>query len=109
MLQPEYHEKIRQHLRTYYLLSDDRIDDVLPRFLETLESFMNNLERVFKTGKGEPLAKAGHALKGALLNLGLSELAEQAFAVEKHDQPQNAGIDIADHIAQLKKEISRIT
>ncbi len=109
MNRSEYHEKIREHLRSYYLLSDDRIDAVLPRFIETLQSLMNDLDRVFETGRGESLSKAGHSLKGALLNLGLSELAEQAFAVEKHDHPQNATIDIAAQIAQLRKEIRRIT
>jgi len=109
MQQSEYHAKIRNHLCSAYLLSDEKIDAVLPRFIETLQSLMDNLERVLETDKGDSLSKAGHALKGALLNLGLEELADKAFIIEKHDHPQNKGIDIDTLVTELTKEVGRIT
>jgi HPt (histidine-containing phosphotransfer) domain-containing protein len=108
MQKSEYHLKIRRHLRSAYLLSDEKIDAVLPQFMKTLQSVMERLERVLETDRNDSLAKAGHALKGALLNLGLRELADQAFNIEKYDPQQDKEADIARLIAAIREEIRKI-
>ena len=108
MQQSEYHEKIKKHLHSAYLLSDDKIENVLPRFIASLQTLMDNLERVFQTEEGDSLSKAGHALKGALLNLGLNELAEKAFTIEKQGHDLGEKTEIAALISELRKEVNSI-
>ncbi len=108
MQQTEYHERIREHLRSSYLLSDDKIENVLPRFIASLQTLMDNLERVFQSEESDSLSRAGHALKGALLNLGLNELAEKAFTIEIQDHNQGEKTEIAVLISELRKEVNSI-
>lgn len=106
---PEYNEIIRSHLRTAYLLSDEKIDSVLPRFLETLVSLTNKLDTLAKTdAKHEEISKAGHALKGALLSLGLKKLADRAYLVEQYGISPSPNVDYRTIITELIREISKI-
>eukprot|EP00362_Geleiidae_sp_MMETSP1317_P001240 CAMPEP_0201285966 /NCGR_PEP_ID=MMETSP1317-20130820/114087_1 /ASSEMBLY_ACC=CAM_ASM_000770 /TAXON_ID=187299 /ORGANISM="Undescribed Undescribed, Strain Undescribed" /LENGTH=99 /DNA_ID=CAMNT_0047612265 /DNA_START=250 /DNA_END=549 /DNA_ORIENTATION=- len=96
------------HLGSAYLLSDARIEEVLPRFTATLESLMNDLDKVSDSGNFEALNRTGHAMKGALLNLGLRQLADIAFSIEKFDALQAGEADVVIFIAELRKELDKI-
>lgn len=104
----EYKQIMTKHLRTAYLLSDDKIEEVLPRFLATLENLMHDLEEVFQAGTIDKLNRTGHTMKGALLNLGLKHLADIAFAIEKFDPAEAKHADITVCIAELRNEINKI-
>ena len=109
MQRSDYLQKIRAHLRTAYLLSDEKIDSVLPGFLDTLCTLITNLEEFTNDDNNlEPMNRAGHALKGALLNLGLMDLADKAFLIEKYGQPNNREIEYKTVIVELKEEITKI-
>lgn len=109
MHRPDYLETIREHLRTAYHLSDEKIDAVLPRFLSTLCTWMTKLEKLADDGNSrEDISRAGHALKGALLNLGLMNLADKAFQVEQFDKQTGRNIEHKKIIAELKDEITEI-
>lgn len=104
----EYHQMIREHLSTAYLLPEEKIEIVLPRFLESLQALIRDLERTAETESREALGRAGHCIKGALLNLGLKELAAVAFVLEQSSRTADLEPDCARSIAELKKEISKI-
>ena len=104
----EYHQKIREHLSSAYLLTDERIEAVLPRFLETLRKLMSELEGLSANDKNDALSRTGHAMKGALLNLGLHDLAEKAFSIEKYNQGCGDNRDCSQLIEELKREIGKI-
>ena len=104
-----YLRQIRDHLRSAYLLSDEKINTVLPGFLQTLRSHMNILEEALHSGSDEALNRAGHSLKGALLNLGLTDLAEPALDLEQYCRNQGNETDCALLVAKLKEEISKMT
>lgn len=105
----EYHQIMRTHLSTAYLLPEERIDTVLPRFLESLETLMLKLERAAETETEHALSRAGHAIKGALLNLGLTELAATAFLLEQNNRTADPAWDCARIIAELRAEIAKFT
>lgn len=105
----EYHQIIRSHLRTAYLLPEEKIDTVLPRFLTSLQTLMHNLEQVAASETAGTLARAGHAIKGALLSLGLQELAAVAYFLEQDCQGDDGELDCAQIIATLREEIAKIT
>lgn len=89
-------------------LSDDKIDAMMPNFLNTISSHLTATEEVFASGNLTALGKAGHKLKGALLNLGLSDLAEIAFALERKAGSQDESADYNSLLAELKGEIAKI-
>ncbi|MDW7771830.1 MAG: Hpt domain-containing protein [Desulfobulbaceae bacterium] len=109
MQQEEYRRIIKTHLRSAYLLSDARINEVLPRFLETLEILVSDLEKLSGSGNIEEINRTGHAIKGALLNLGLQQLAEKAYALEHYKTLQNQEAGAVQLITDLKKEIYKIS
>jgi histidine phosphotransfer protein HptB len=104
----EYHQIIRSHLRTAYLLPEEKIDHVLPRFLESLRGLIHDLEGVGETRCLESIGRSGHAVKGALLNLGLNDLAATALILEQGCRSSDPGLDFSRLIAQLKEEIVKI-
>ena len=104
----EYFGKIREHLRSAYLLSDEKIEKVLPRFVETIRTLMADLKELAVTDKNDALSRSGHAMKGALLNLGLPELAEKAYSIEKHQLVCDNDRDCVQLVNELEKEIDKI-
>jgi HPt (histidine-containing phosphotransfer) domain-containing protein len=100
---------IREHMKSSYLLSDDKIAEILPGFLATLKKHMDNLEK--KLGQGEPaeLGVAGHTIKGALLNLGLFELADTAHVIEQRGKLLDTDTDYFTLVDYLKQQIALIT
>jgi len=80
----------------------------MPRFLETIKKLMSELDNLAVMNKNEALSRTGHAMKGALLNLGLHDLAEKAFSIEKHEQVCSTGRDCVQLVDELKQEIKKI-
>lgn len=108
MQRAEYQQKIENHLRSAYLLSDDKIKKVLPQFFANLKSLMNDLEKYSNSENKEALSRTGHTMKGALLNLGLLQLADIAFAIEKFDALQDNTTDVVKLITELRDELGKI-
>jgi len=104
----EYHKRIREHLSSSYLLSEEKIEAVMPQFLETIKKLMSELDNLAAMKKTDALGRSGHAMKGALLNLGLHDLAEKAFSIEKHEQICDANRDCVQLVDELKQEIKKI-
>ncbi len=100
---------MKEHLRSAYLLSDEKIESVLPVFLETVKTLMTELECLACEGKNDALCRTGHAMKGALLNLGLNRLAAKACDIEQHVKNCNSGKDCRQLVAELKQEINKMT
>jgi HPt (histidine-containing phosphotransfer) domain-containing protein len=108
MQREDYFLTIKDHLRSSYLLSEEKIEAVLPRFLDTVNTLMGELEQLANTDQKEVLSRKGHAMKGALLNLGLHDLADKAFQIEKHQEIEQAECDCHHLVAELKKEVSKL-
>ncbi len=104
-----YRQTIRNHLATAYLLTEEKIDTVLPAFLDTLLTHMQRLEKNLEEDDLEELAKSGHVLKGALLNLGLHGLAEMAHAIEQCCGTPATVSELPRQVAALKAEIASFT
>ncbi|GBE12213.1 Hpt domain protein [bacterium BMS3Bbin14] len=105
----EYRQIIRDHLKSAYLLSDEKIDALLPGFLETLRSHLEDLEHVLNGGDVKAMnRRAGHTIKGALLNLGLKDLAAIALAIEKSCLDRKGRVEHAILVGKLKAEIEKI-
>ena len=76
-------ETIKEHLAHQFHLPDEQIDKMLPSFVSTLRVHMQNLELALAEEDFQSLGRAGHTIKGAFLNLGLSDCAEIALKIEE--------------------------
>lgn len=105
----EYTQSIRDHLHNAYLLSDEKIQEVMPRFLDTLLTHTKNLDAPLLANDLPELGKAGHTLKGALLNLGLQDLADIAYTIEKQCNARETTPDYPAMVQQLQHAIDSFT
>jgi len=101
-------ERIKAHLRTAFNLPDDKVAAMLPTFLTTLQGHMKKIEELHATGDLTELGKAGHTMKGALLNLGLHDMAATAHAIELGGKAQDSATDFAALINELRRGIESI-
>lgn len=102
----EYKRSIRDHLSRAYMLSDEKIAVFLPRFLTTLKTHLDNLQQPIQTENLEELSKDAHTLKGALLNLGLRELADIAYHIELQSRAGDGTTDYLSLFERLRREIN---
>lgn len=105
MKEKSYRTTIRQHLKTAYLLSDEKTEEVLPVFYGALLSHLHHLEEVLASGDLEQLGRTGHTVKGALLNLGLPELAEIAYTIENKGKENDNTTNFSALVTKLKLEV----
>lgn len=97
--------QIRRHLGEQFGLTADQVQEMLPSFITTLATHMDNLERSLGAGDPVVIGKAGHTIKGALLNLGLAEYAELAFRIEEKGKAGDAAADYPGLVARLRRLI----
>lgn len=107
MDQSAYLLRVKQHLQTAYLLSEERAESMIPVFITTLRGHMDRLAELAAEGDLEQLGRASHAVKGALLNIGLSELAETASTLEQQCKTGNPSPDYRAMIAELHTSVAR--
>lgn len=82
MMKSPLNTKIKNYLSQQFGLPDEQIDAMLPEFKKTLSKHMNGLTSAHQQDNLIALKEAAHKMKGALLNLGLSECAQLAQKIE---------------------------
>ena len=98
-------KQITDYLAQQFSLSEEQIESMIPALITTLAGHMDNLEAVLATGDLRQLGKAGHTMKGALLNLGLMDCAEIAYSIEKKGKAADPGTDYSQLVGQLRSMI----
>lgn len=108
MSSPEYINNITDHLINEFELSQEQIDEMLPLFVETIHSHMKKLEETVQENDYVAMKKMGHTMKGALLNLGVTELADLAFQIESCSVEESDVTKCKDLVESLKVKINDI-
>ncbi len=67
--------QVREHLRSVYRLEEEQITLLLATTADSLNETLKQLDQAVADQDDERIAGAAHKLKGALLNLGLNDLA----------------------------------
>ncbi len=101
-------ETIKDHLERQYHLSLEQVEQMLPSFIQTLDSHMGDLREAWAREDLLNLGRAGHTIKGAFLNLGLDECAEIAFRIEKSGKAGDASEDYEELIRQLSLKVGPV-
>jgi len=99
-------DRIRVFLCEQFQLTPDQVTEMMPNFIATLSVHMASLERSLASGDPQTIGKAGHTIKGALLNLGLTSYAELAFAIEKMGKSGDRSVDYKALVANLRSQIA---
>ena len=76
-------ENVRKHLEESFGLEGGEIDEVLSAYWDSLRDNLTDLQQAMETGNGVKAGRCAHSVKGALLNLGMTELADWAHILEK--------------------------
>ena len=108
MAQLSLKDRIAAFLCDYYKLPDEKVADMLPAFLDVLQNHMMNMEKSVKDGDIQTIGRAGHTLKGALMNLGLDDFAEIAQAIEREGKAGKCNVDFSDLVGRLKENMAEI-
>lgn len=75
-------QRVKEHLCLVYGLGLDDVEELYELGRQTVRDTVRRLGDALAQGDAQEAADAGHMLKGALFNMGLSELAEQARSLE---------------------------
>ena len=108
MTSHQYRDQIKSYLFRQFNLGEEQVSEMLPSFILTPSGHMTNLEKAFADGNLEALAKSGHTIKGAFLNLGLTDCAEIALQIERRGKEGSQATDYARLVADLREKIDVI-
>ncbi len=103
---PQGQQKIRNYLKMQFDLPLEQIDSMIPDFINTLADHFLHLEAALNQGDDRQLGKAGHTIKGALLNLGLHDCAEIAYQIEKNGKAGKKTAASRELVASLREKLS---
>lgn len=105
-----YHhrDQIKWYLKDQFNLPEDQIDSMIPGFLNTLNSHLTKLEEALRQQDPYLLGRAGHTMKGALLNLGLHDTATIAFTIEQKGKAGEAGTDFEGLVTSLRARLDSL-
>lgn len=98
--------QIKTHLGNQFHLTPEQIDNMLPSFMVALRGHMENLEAAQREGEIAQIARASHTIKGALLNLGLTDCAELALKIEQQAKTEADTQKFPEIIQQIRNLLS---
>lgn len=98
-------EQIRSYLIDQFGLPQEQIDLMLPSFMTTLGSHMENLDNALVEEDLALIGRMGHTIKGAFLNLGLEECAAIALQIEKRGKEGDTLTDYGQLIEDLRLRV----
>lgn len=108
MVQLSLKDRVSAFLCDFYKLPAEKVADMLPSFLDVLQNHMINMEKTVEDGDIQTIGRAGHTLKGALMNLGLDDFAEIAQTIEREARAGICNVDYSDLVEQLKENMAEI-
>ncbi|MBE0583703.1 MAG: Hpt domain-containing protein [Desulfofustis sp.] len=98
-------DRIKSYLLNQFNLPAEQIDGMIPGFISSLAGHLAKLEDVFNSGDLEQVGKAGHTIKGALLNLGLHDCADLAYEIEKKGKKMQGDSELERLFTTLRDKL----
>lgn len=101
-------QEIKTYLAEQFNLPAEQIETLLPSFIATLETHMENLENALKENNPASLGALGHTIKGAFLNLGLNDCARIALHIEERGKAGDHTADYKALVEDLRLKINPV-
>jgi len=98
-------EQIHEYLAEKFHLPHEQINEMLPNFIVALVSHMDKLEVALQASDLVALGRAGHTMKGALLNLGMNDCVDIALEVEQKGKAMDTTVDYAVLLGELRERL----
>lgn len=98
-------EEIKVYLAEQFHLSIGQIEQMLPAFIDALDTHLKDLDTALVSCNLKTIGKAGHKIKGACLNLGLVECAQIALIIEEKGKAGDADTDFQKLAHDLHSKI----
>ena len=92
-----------RYLKDQFQLDEITLEGLLLEARKTIFADLSMLKKALRDEDREAIKKTGHSMKGALLNLGFAELAEEAREVEYIPSVQES-----THRETIKRFIKRV-
>ena len=108
MSKQEQLDQIKNYLCSRFKLPPEQVEEMIPSFTVTLGEHVEVLEAAVESMDYEELARAGHTIKGALLNLGINDAADISLKIEQGGRDNNQDIDYAELVAQIRDILNPI-
>ena len=106
------HQQKNQHIKKYlaeqFNLPPEQIEMLLPSFIATLGTHMQNLENALAENNLASIGEVGHTIKGAFLNLGLEDCARIALRIEERGKAGDHTTNFKQLVEDLRLKISPI-
>lgn len=96
--------KVKEHLASMYGVDKDDVDALFALARQTVVTALGRLERARALADMKEAAEAGHMLKGALLNMGLAQLGDEARQLEMAAK-QGLADEVGGRIELLSREL----
>lgn len=94
----------RKYFSEEFQLSPNDVDDLIDEALSTLSKSIGDFEKLFADGTDKDgLKEVAHAMKGNLLNMGLSQQATIAMNIESNIDSDFG--EAKEQFIELKKEL----
>ena len=77
-----YHQQAHAYLKAELGMDDEQVVGILETLSDPLKATLQSVNDAYDDKNLKAIAETAHSLKGALLNLGLDELAELAKTIE---------------------------
>lgn len=100
--------QIRSHLSDKFQLPMEQIEEMLPEFVKTLASHMDNLEQALSANDPAQLGRSAHTMKGALLNLGLEDCVMLAKEIEVQGKASNNDFDYIRLVEMIRDRLREL-
>jgi histidine phosphotransfer protein HptB len=107
-MQQQKIEHIKIYLTEQFSLTAEQVEMMLPSFIATLGTHMQNLETALEEDNPASIGKVGHTIKGAFLNLGLEDCARIALQIEKMGKSGNHAASLKHLVEDLRCEMSTV-
>lgn len=105
MSKQERIDQIQEYLCEKFHLPVEQVSEMMPNFITALSSHMSKLDSALQSGDLEILGRAGHTMKGALLNLGLHDCVGIALEIEQKGRSQDESADYRAMLDDLRKNL----
>lgn len=106
------HQQKIQHIKTYleeqFNLPAEQVEMLLPSFIATLGTHMQNLESALAENNPTSIGEVGHTIKGAFLNLGLDDCASIALRIEERGKAGDQDTNYKQLVDELRLKIDPV-
>lgn len=102
-------DQIKAHLAKQFNLPAEQIEKLMPSFIATLQTHMQNLEKAVAADNPQVIGEVGHTIKGAFLNLGLDDCAATALHIEQRGKAGDRSANYKQLFEKLHDSLLPVT